>query len=825
MERRSHGVGPQTDAAVDEERSALIARLVDALDQVSQRGTPQLVTVEAARGRDVSSVLPELLERLMATSPGAASWPAVIGTSTATPPVSFRPPPGSEPSWVWWSTSAARWSSAPLADILADELHHLASLAEPLNRRWRQLGGGPDWYDPMDREDGLLGWARSLTDDRQRRWGSPLGTPSELDVVAGRDLIDELAGSLAWFARAGLPFVIAVDDVHEADQRLVALLVRLLEERHGPLLIVVTALPGTLDQHGRPAYRLVRDVATPLRTRLRVDAAGHPGGSVSDVSASDELRLEIEVVSSELERLAADEHDRLVRELSDELALVDVGTSPQRRRQQALRLTALASQGHLGWSAPVVDAAGRLLAEAATSTDRVSLQTVLTLGAMVPDLGDAASRSRRELVASACSALGQHQRSIELLTELVSEHTAANGPDHERTLAVRSHLADQLRKAWRLKDARICWSALLADQLRVLGPDDPRTLASRRGLADIHREATAVYIPGEERLLAILGDLPPDADPYASLVADQVRLLGPDHPEVLDERLNHAEALGAYDDEIEAAAAMRSLMVDTVRIFGLDHPRTLRTRNSLISALVAVADVEGVFEQLHLLIEERTRLVGAWHPSTLDARRDLAWLLGSLGRSSDAVLELTSQLTELIEAFGPDHPRTLGTRIDRAIWFAEMGEDREAIDELQLLIADHARVFGEDHPATLAVRCEHVTRVVEDDRFPEVVELMQPVVDDHVRALGPEHRRTWIARELQAMWLALHGSESEAVRIFDELLAWIEPQLGPDHPDARYVRELRWLTERGSFIIPGWSGELTVAPPGRVGQPWEVITS
>ena len=58
------------------------------------------------------------------------------------------------------------------------------------------------------------------------------------------------------------------------------------------------------------------------------------------------------------------------------------------------------------------------------------------------------------------------------------------GPEHRRTLTVRSHLARWTGEAGDPAAARDQYAALLPMQERVLGPDHPDTLTTRRNLAE-----------------------------------------------------------------------------------------------------------------------------------------------------------------------------------------------------------------------------------------------------------------------------------------------------------------------------------------------------
>ena len=81
---------------------------------------------------------------------------------------------------------------------------------------------------------------------------------------------------------------------------------------------------------------------------------------------------------------------------------------------------------------------------------------------------------------------------------------------------------------------------VLADRVRVLGPDHPDTLASRNGLAG------AYYSAGR------LGEAIPL---FEEVLADRVRVLGDDHPDTLTSRRNLEAARRARESGSASARA------------------------------------------------------------------------------------------------------------------------------------------------------------------------------------------------------------------------------------------------------------------------------
>ncbi|HSV66346.1 MAG TPA: tetratricopeptide repeat protein, partial [Mycobacteriales bacterium] len=121
---------------------------------------------------------------------------------------------------------------------------------------------------------------------------------------------------------------------------------------------------------------------------------------------------------------------------------------------------------------------------------------------------------------------------------------------HFTTLATRHNLAYWRGEAGDAAGAAAAFEVLLADDLRVLGPDHPDTLATRHDLAWWRGQA---------------GDAAGAAAAFEVLLADRLRVLGPDHPDTLPTRGNLAFWRGEAGDVAGAAAAFEALLADQLR--------------------------------------------------------------------------------------------------------------------------------------------------------------------------------------------------------------------------------------------------------------------
>ena len=889
-----------------EGRRAVVDRLLEAFDGVSREGSPRLVTLEASVGWGKSRIVHEFYRRLAAerqTEPGY--WPASVldgvpGVSTEgmlpqerrkrTYPDVSTPAKGRVLEWFWWGIAATAGRSGSAIHALAVDLAQIGAHAEALEARWRQVSGrdehlsqvlqrgepgsigddGPRYamltgLEKVHRASvpglGLLWWAKQAIRGQSERWSQVLGSGSQVAPLADQrtDLVEGLAFSLTHFAAAGIPIVIVVEDAHESDDLLVDLLVRTVNERRGPVLIVLTAWPGFLHDHDRAVHRLVVDIPQPARTRLLpedlgdlsetdrarlvaallptadpaacemlaaryhnpyalelvcgigrvrelskvgdltpdelsrfpadveglyqvmwrsldervrealllcvlatpsslgdlfdhqawdVDHVARSWGSlhwVSDRAVCLPVKLEEEarawvtsiggglqrchdsvqyriLSSAAREQLSDSQRTEYNQALASHIDPADPHLSPARRRVQAQVLATLAVGGVVAWTDPAIEAADALMLEAAQARDGDSLRTVIALSNAVPDRHAPADLRRRHHHATARAWSGQQLEAIEQFERLV------------------------------------------ADQKRILGDDFSETLEARRHLAYWLARSGQVAVAVEE---------------FERLVSDRQRIFGTDHPATLAARTDLAVWLGKADqgDPDGAIWELDRLIADRQRIFGTDDVDTLAVRESLVGCLEYMDYSVEFIEQYELLVRDRQRIFGHDHLTTLAARRDLAWAVFDDFQYSEAIELYDQLLADRQRIFGPDDADTLVVRLELADILEMDKRWSEAGEHYQEVLAAYRRTFGDDHPTTLQAR----------DRLIYFLERLREAAGDKQlraewqRILGADHADSPEGRTGFAKLRA--GRVSEAVEVFEQLIANQQHTRGSDHPD------------------------------------------
>ena len=101
---------------------------------------------------------------------------------------------------------------------------------------------------------------------------------------------------------------------------------------------------------------------------------------------------------------------------------------------------------------------------------------------------------------------------------------------------------------------------------------------------------------------------------FQELLPDQVRVLGPDHPDTLTTRSNIANWTGQCGDAAAALRLSQELLPDLVRVLGPDHPDTLTTRSNIASWTGECGDAAGALRLFQELLPDHVRVAGPRPP-------------------------------------------------------------------------------------------------------------------------------------------------------------------------------------------------------------------
>ncbi|WP_367325690.1 tetratricopeptide repeat protein [Streptomyces sp. HUAS ZL42] len=287
--------------------------------------------------------------------------------------------------------------------------------------------------------------------------------------------------------------------------------------------------------------------------------------------------------------------------------------------------------------------------------------------------------------------------------------------DHHGEAVAREAALEELRSRIRVRDEGTFWflGQLLAGEDRLnawLAHIGLGTIPSASSAAELLDEFLRLRRPGDRgsfnvrRRLANRRrghDAAGAAAALGTLLDDESRALGPEHPDTCATRIELFLFLREAGDMAAAATVAADIVADQRRTLGPDHQRTLLYRHSLGLCLGEAGDHLSAVEVFNELLGDAMRVLGPDDPVTLDVRHELARWRGKAGNAAGAAAAFAEIVPDRIRIQGPDHPHTLMSRHNLALWTGEAGDATGAAALFAELVVDRRRVLGREHPDTV----------------------------------------------------------------------------------------------------------------------------
>jgi tetratricopeptide (TPR) repeat protein len=242
------------------------------------------------------------------------------------------------------------------------------------------------------------------------------------------------------------------------------------------------------------------------------------------------------------------------------------------------------------------------------------------------------------------------------------------------------------------------------------------------------------------------------------------------------------------DSPAQVIVVGERLLADQERVLGPDHPDTLTSRDELGVAYLNAGRTDEAITFHQQTLAARERVLGPDHPDTLTSRHNLATAYQDLGPSDEAITLHKQTLAARERVLGPDHPHTLQSRNNLAVAYWQANRTRKAIALHKQTLAARERILGPDHPHTLQSRGGLAVAYQDAGRTDEAIALQEQALAGRERVLGPDHPDTLTARSNLAVFYRYAGRTDEAIALQEQALAGRERVLGPDHPDTRESR-------------------------------------
>src|SRR5581483_5206213 len=235
------------------------------------------------------------------------------------------------------------------------------------------------------------------------------------------------------------------------------------------------------------------------------------------------------------------------------------------------------------------------------------------------------------------------------------------------------------------------------------------------------------------------------------------------------ELLDQAQAALQKGDFPGAEAASLSLLRENIRVFGPDHPNVATALNLLGAAEFRQGkynEAEGNFRRMLTINERRS---GPDSEETAAALNSLALVLEKLGDYPGAETLLRRAVAIMEKKRGHDHP-------DTATVISNLGRVLDSQGKFA-----GAQAAGGGDATQLSARAE---QAMARGDYGQAETLQDQVLAIHLKTLGEFNATTATSMSNLARVYDLQGKYADAEKLYRRALAVREKVLGPDHPDV-----------------------------------------
>ena len=789
---------------VGQERHEIVKRLVDDFEHVVAGKGPKVVVLSSPPGWGKTRVTQEFYRRIAARQSMPAYWPTelvddngLLGESISMNsllharklvyPREVNVPKGASMDWMWWGVLCHQRRNGEFGEAMFESVSqldaHAAAIAAPTKGQAFDitmnlvgvLGAlGVVALGAVGAALAVTGAGKAAFNNRElvtqlRAWWSQRkGTEVNLNRGRSTDDIGDLSRNLAQVTK-NKPLVLVIDDAHDADESLIAVLDGLLSAQ-AKVLVLITTWPGALAQdQNRPIARWwVSLNSRPNDLARKEDLQPLETADLRIVAGEDGLTTSAELSSLNGNVLALRASLRLPAVRRE----IDAGRTPNLGRY---------AQGpdavfHEYWD-DLPNGVRHVLAIAAQTGARYvpSLVVAVALHAGIEG-------AQRNLMAGVdvYRLAREIDETLHAFTDSLL-YAVAEKRGREQELSDSDYSAIRTAIASAVLDSEFLDS--LSIEARLLLHRQHVTLVREGLIQSNDSAATSAFIVAQA-----------EAKQYSFSRAAEISRLAIawysqyDAAQTLSVRHENAYWTGESGKTAEGLALFRELLADRIRVLGANHIDTLETRYEIAWFLRGLGKTNEAIEMLKDLLHNQRKVLGNLHRNTLSTAQDMAYLLGLSGRVKESIELVELVLNDIDSVMGPHHLDALITRINLAQLLGDAGREEEGVALLSPVLTDCIEILGPDHPQTFRARNCLAYLLTELGRTDESFRLNSELLQDEIRILGSDNISTLITRLNIAGNIAELGDHAEAILQLETLHEDISRVLGPDDPNTLTVR-------------------------------------
>jgi hypothetical protein len=382
----------------------------------------------------------------------------------------------------------------------------------------------------------------------------------------------------------------------------------------------------------------------------------------------------------------------------------------------------------------------------------------------------------------------QSQAAQSLLEPAVSEMERVFGQYHAEVLAAKVCLAQAQDSNRDFEGACRTLNGVIPVAEARLGPAHQITLSAQHCLAQCLSDLA--------RCLSELGDHEGECRVWEEVAGLRERLLGEDHPEVINTKLWWAQSLNALQQNQPATELLRSVVPLAEEKLGVGDDVTLLIKDYLAIWLQDLGDLAGSCRYREETLAVRERELGTGNREVLQQKLSIAHIRFILKQFPLAIQLLHDMIPVAEESLGHEDEITLNAKVWIAHSLTSIGQAAAACRYWEDVLAVRQKHLESSDPDLLNLKVSLAKALHWAKEYERGRDLMLETIPAAEESLGTEHQIILTCRK----WLALHlhalRQFREAVTHWEKLLATCERTLGTEHPHtvitAQFLFISRW---------------------------------
>ncbi len=209
--------------------------------------------------------------------------------------------------------------------------------------------------------------------------------------------------------------------------------------------------------------------------------------------------------------------------------------------------------------------------------------------------------------------------------------------------------------------------------------------------------------------------------------------------------------------DAEGEALMRAALADMLPVLGPDHPQIMEIKINLADALESqgkYSEAQPIFETA---LAEKRRTLGSDHPQTISALENYGSFLTRKGDYAQAQQVLDEALKTNIRLHGEAHAFVGYDRVNLGILDFMRGDNRHAEEQYRLALEIYSHSLPADHVYVAGAQMSLGRALVHEAKFDEAAQVLQKSVEIFSKVLGADNPMTY--RASAALGIALVGAK------------------------------------------------------------------